>query len=106
IAIEALSWRIVTSAPATTVDTQALAPSGQTEEHPSSRREVADADGMTTRRWPVYRWSELPTAKKISGPALIEDPYTTIVVPSLFEFEMDQRHCIHMRQTETHHGNA
>jgi len=104
IPIEVMSWRVVSSAPATKVEPGGLASSGQAYEHPSSWRDVADADGTTASRWPVYRWSELPAAKKIDGPALIEDPYTTIVVPSFFEFEMDERHCIHLRQTESHHG--
>jgi N-methylhydantoinase A len=106
IPIEVLSWRVVSSAPATRVEPGEPASSSQAKDHPASWRDVADADGMTTSRWPVYRWSELSAAKKLAGPALIEDPYTTIVVPPLFEFEMDERHCIHLRQTETHHGNT
>lgn len=105
IPIEALSWRVVSTAPAATVG--ALGPALQThgQPEPSTWREVAESSGGASGRWPVYSWSDLPLAKKINGPALIEDPYTTVVVPSAFDFAMDERQSVHLRQKETRHDD-
>jgi N-methylhydantoinase A/oxoprolinase/acetone carboxylase beta subunit len=99
IGIEALSWRVVISGPASTLDSI----SGPLDrpsyrEQPLAWRDVVESSGSRIAKWPVYQWSQLPGAKKFSGPALIEDPYTTVVVSSFFDFEKDERLCIHLWQ--------
>jgi len=70
-------------------------------DQPSAWRDVVESSGSSTVKWPVYQWNELPVAKRFIGPALIEDPYTTVVVSSFFDFEMDERLCIHLWNKET-----
>jgi len=100
IPIEALNWRVVSSAPPGKLDAASMVEKEVVRTLPSAWREVVEPSGATTSRWPVYQWSELTTATTFHGPALIEDPYTTVVVSSFFDFEMDERWCIHLREKE------
>jgi N-methylhydantoinase A len=101
IPIEALTWRLVTSGPP-----PSLGSLGEAEGEPNLReqplawRDVAESGGAHMGKWPVYHWSQLPVAKKFSGPALIEDAYTTVVVSSFFDFEKDEASSIHLRRKE------
>jgi N-methylhydantoinase A len=97
IPIEALSWRVVSSGPASTLDaTSLLFDKPSHRDQASARRDVVESTGSTVAQWPVYQWNQLPIAKRLSGPALVEDPYTTVVVSSFFDFEMDERCSIHL----------
>jgi N-methylhydantoinase A len=101
IPVEALSWRVVSSAPVSTLES--ISSSSQEinyRDQPSAWREVVESSGSTNARWPVFQWDQLPAAKRFIGPALIEDPYTTVVVSSFFDFEMDERLGIHLWDKE------
>ena len=102
IPIEALSWRVVSTAPPSTP--RFISSSSQNtnyRDQPSAWRDVVESTGSTTAKWPVFRWDQLPVAKRLIGPALIEDPYTTVVISSFFDFEMDERLSIHLWDRET-----
>ena len=102
IPIEALSWRVVSTGLASTVDSTSWSihkPSYR--DQPSAWRDVVELTGSTIAKWPVYPWYELPVAKRFIGPALVEDAYTTVVVSSFFNFEMDERFSIHLWDKET-----
>jgi N-methylhydantoinase A/oxoprolinase/acetone carboxylase beta subunit len=102
IPIEALSWRVASTALASIPGF--ISSSSQNtnyRDQPSARRDVVESRGSTTAKWPVFRWNQLPVAKRFIGPALIEDPYTTVVVSSFFDFEMDERLSIHLWDKET-----
>ncbi len=102
IPIEALSWRVVSTAPASTLEFISLSSQKMNyRDQPSAWRDVVESSGSSTAKWPVYQWDELPVAKRFIGPALIEDPYTTVVVSSFFDFEIDERLCIHLWNKET-----
>ena len=104
IPIEALSWRVVSTAPASTPES--ISSSSQKlnyRDQLSAWRDVVESNGSTTAKWPVFQWNQLPVAKRFIGPALIEDPYTTVVVSSFFDFEMDERLGIHLWDKETTH---
>ena len=102
IPIEALSWRVVSTAPASTLEFISLSYQKMNYgDQPSAWRDVVESSGSSTAKWPVYQWDELPVAKRFIGPALIEDPYTTVVVSSFFDFEIDERLCIHLWNKET-----
>jgi N-methylhydantoinase A len=106
IPVEVLNWRVVSSAPPGKFDAGSMAQRVVVRNRPSAWREVVEPSGATTSRWPVYQWNELPTATKFLGPALIEDPYTTVVVSSFFDFEMDERCCVHLRERENPNDGA
>lgn len=57
--------------------------------HPrsESKREVFFADGW--KKIPVYKWSQLNPGAHIKGPALVYSPFTTVVVKSGWELQMD-----------------
>jgi N-methylhydantoinase A/oxoprolinase/acetone carboxylase beta subunit len=96
-----LSWRVVSSAPAVSLD--CIGPSFQNISDRDQLlvwRDVVESTGSSIDKWPVYQWSELPVTKRFIGPALIEDPYTTIVVSSFFNFEMDERSSVHLWDKE------
>jgi N-methylhydantoinase A len=102
IPIEALSWRVVSTAPASTLEfIRSSSRKMNYRDQPSAWRGVAESSGSTTSRWPVFQWNKLPVAKRFIGPALIEDPYTTVVVSSFFDFEMDERLSVHLWDKET-----
>jgi N-methylhydantoinase A len=102
IPIEALSWRVVSTAPASTLEfIRSSSQKMNYRDQPSAWRGVAESSGSTTSRWPVFQWNKLPVAKRFIGPALIEDPYTTVVVSSFFDFEMDERLSVHLWDKET-----
>jgi N-methylhydantoinase A len=102
IPIEVLSWRVVSTAPASTLESiSSLSQKMNYRDQPSAWRDVVETSGSTTARWPVFQWNQLPVAKRFIGPALIEDPYTTVVVSSFFEFEMDERLSVHLWDRET-----
>jgi hypothetical protein len=60
-----------------------------------------DPNRAATSQWPVYQWKDVPAGPRFKGPALIEDPYTTVVVSSFFGFEMDERLSIHLWDKES-----
>jgi len=101
IPIEALSWRIISSAPAVSLD-DISPPSPNTSDRGqiSTWRDVVESTGSSIVQWPVYRWSDLQARKRLDGPALVEDPYTTVVVSSFFNFEMDERSSVHLWDKE------
>jgi N-methylhydantoinase A len=97
IPIEALSWRVVSSAPAVSLDSiHSSSQNMNDRDQLLAWRDVVESSGSSTAKWPVYQWSELSVAKRFIGPALIEDPYTTVVVSSFFDFEMDERSSVHL----------
>jgi N-methylhydantoinase A len=97
IPIEALSWRVVSSAPAVSLDSiNSSSQNMNDRDQLLAWRDVVESSGSSTAKWPVYQWSELSVAKRFIGPALIEDPYTTVVVSSFFDFEMDERSSVHL----------
>ena len=101
IPIEALSWRVVTTAPASTLDSiKSASPATNFRDEPSAWRDVVESSGAITTKWPVYQWNELPVAKRFIGPALIENPYTTVVVSPFLDFELDERFNIHLWDRE------
>ncbi|MEW6428551.1 MAG: hydantoinase/oxoprolinase family protein [Thermodesulfobacteriota bacterium] len=55
---------------------------------PASRRPVAFADG-SRREIPVFRRSELRFGHQLTGPALIDDDYTTVLVGREFSLRID-----------------
>ena len=102
IPIEALSWRVVSTGPASTPEfISSLSQRINSRDQPSAWRDVVESSGSTIAKWPVFQWNQLPVAKRFIGPALIEDPYTTVVVSSFFYFEMDERFGIHLWDKET-----
>src|SRR6266550_1799519 len=102
IPIEALSWRVVRTGPASTPEfISSLSQRINSRDQPSAWRDVVESSGSTIAKWPVFQWNQLPVAKRFIGPALIEDPYTTVVVSSFFYFEMDERFGIHLWDKET-----
>jgi N-methylhydantoinase A len=101
IPIEALSWRVVSSAPVVGFDfTTSSSQNKKDREQPSAWRDVVESSGSSIAKWPVYQWKELPVGKRFIGPALIENPYTTAVVSSFFNFEMDERSNVHLWDKE------
>jgi N-methylhydantoinase A len=101
IPIEALSWRVVSSAPAVSLDSiNSSSQNMNDRDQLLAWRDVVESSGSSTAKWPVYQWSELSVAKRFIGPALIEDPYTTVVVSSFFDFEMDERSSVHLWDKE------
>src|SRR5262249_10077048 len=102
IPIEVLSWRVVSTAPASTLESvSASSQKVKYLDQPSAWRDVVESSGSTTSRWPVFQWNQLPVTKRFIGPALIEDPYTTVVVSPFFDFEMDDRFIVHLWDKET-----
>ncbi|MBT6272863.1 MAG: hydantoinase/oxoprolinase family protein, partial [Chromatiales bacterium] len=82
LGIEVLSWTLSLSAPSLALDWQSDTPS-PTSGAARGNRQLFDSE---TRRWtatPVYRRDEVG-AEPIAGPALIEEPQTTSVVPHGF----------------------
>jgi len=101
IPIEALSWRVVSSAPAVSLDSiNSSSQNMNDRDQLLAWRDVVESNGSSTTKWPVYQWSKLSVAKRFIGPALIEDPYTTVVVSSFFDFEMDERSSVHLWDKE------
>jgi N-methylhydantoinase A len=106
IPIEALSWRIVSTAPLSTLDAKSASSQLMNfRDQPSAWREVVESSAAIGAKWPVYQWNQLRAAKRFIGPALIEDPYTTVVVSSFFDFEMDEKFSIHLWDRELPNEN-
>ena len=97
IAVEVLNWRVVVSAPTPPISLADLRKQATpTDDRPQHWREVvADAKGNLAR-WPVYRWQDLRPGKRFAGPALIEEPFTTVVVSEFFDFELGATMGIHL----------
>ena len=97
IAVEVLNWRVVVSAPTPPISLADLRKQATpTDDRPQHWREVvADTKGNLAR-WPVYRWQDLLPGRRFAGPALIEDPFTTVVVSEFFDFELGATMSIHL----------
>jgi N-methylhydantoinase A len=50
------------------------------------------------RDTPVYAHDLLPIGARLSGPAIVESPFTTIVVPDRWEAEVDMYHALVLRR--------
>ena len=47
---------------------------------------------------PVYEHDRLPVGARLQGPAIVESPYTTIVVPTRWEAEVDPYRALVLRR--------
>jgi len=64
-------------------------PGGPTEAQPAGARPVLFADAAGFVSCPVFEWTALGTGSFVAGPAIIEGPDTTVVVPPPFSARVD-----------------
>ena len=60
-------------------------------------REVYHIDGW--KPFKVYEMSNLMAGNVVSGPAIIRDPMTTVIIPPEFEMFLDEFLVLHYRRT-------
>ena len=87
---EFLTFRLKVTAPRRAVQLAANAAAGTSLESANRGKRACLFEGSKERvNTPVYDWDKLAPGHKFSGPALVDDRTTTVLVPPKFNCELD-----------------
>ena len=87
-AIELVNLRVIGTVKVQKPAAEFLKPTGRSAESDRGQRMVC-WDGMGRVRTAIYRRDGLPPGSVIEGPAIIEEPTTTVIVPAFFSARVD-----------------
>jgi N-methylhydantoinase A len=85
VTVEAVTWRISAYAPATNIEPQAVDRGSAT---PFGRRQVVFGRSMEQREVPLYKRSDLGATARFTGPAIVEERETTVVIRPGWDVEV------------------
>ena len=86
MAIEIVSWRVVTSGPTPTIDLAKARVGVQSDNYKKGERQVYFGYKNDFISTPIYERSKLEIGQKFEGSAIFEERESTIVVPPRSKF--------------------